>query len=511
MRKSLKIHYEWIESNGEDITDTIILVHGIGLDMYSWDFVIPYFKRNYNILRYDLRGHGQSDGGAEKKTIDLLCQDLKFIVKELNISSYYFVGQGFGGFIGVQIAGEKEGLLKSLILIGVPLHYPKLLGDKITRERMGQVQGHKSMLTLGEPLVSQICYIPSKRKEKILLNAYSKVSPTTYFELFQIGYGSVGAKSLQQTEVPILLLSGSEDAIYPPELFSASLNFNPNASYMTVPYASFMIQMDQPKLTAQWITRFIEKNKGRDLLTSLPGNEYKRYLTMEMYAEIRELLYRNQEDILLAAENNIQLDILNGFRVSVNGVPITEGWGKRKAKQIFVYLVIQRTVTRDILCETFWHGLELKNARNCLRVAIHHLKQILEPSAHLESNPIITTDREHISIHGQIQSDLLIHLAKIREGHQIDDMEQKVKHYRSMLKEASENILLGLFEDWFLDLRDSIESEWGEMALFLVNYYDQKNNHKEELFYLNMALKYYGDYNHLKKKMIQLQKNIFLK
>ncbi|WP_164667281.1 alpha/beta hydrolase [Virgibacillus doumboii] len=463
-RGDLRIHYEWIESDNPHTEETMLLVHGVGLDYYSWDFIIPYFRKNYHIVRYDFRGHGGSDAGDEKLTVELLSQDLNHLISELRIKSLHIVAQGFGGLIAIHSAAQNVHILKTLVLIAVPIQYPKQLADKVVNGRKEKIQGQQSVLTLGKEIVKSICYPSTEEKIKPLLDAYRKVSPEVYFALFHSGELEAALDKFQRIEIPILILSGSEDTTYPPELNSANLNFNYNARYFTVPYASFMIQMDQPKITFDWINRFIEKNKGN---RNTSEYDFHKDLTIQMYTEIRGRM--NQKEAPVRTANQLKVNIMHGFSVHINGRRITEGWGKRKAKQILTYLVIQESATRDDLCDVFWPEVNITNARNRLRVSLHYLKQLLAVNDKGNSLPILVTEREHVYLQGEIQSDLLNHIKAIKDAHLTKEANEKGEKYKQILSERTDNPMPGLYEDWFLKQRNWIESEWEEMEKHLTD------------------------------------------
>ena len=60
--------------------DYLVLVHGLGLNLDVWTWQIPLLK-SYNIILYDLRGHGESDP-----------TDLKPSFKTLQISLMIYWG-----------------------------------------------------------------------------------------------------------------------------------------------------------------------------------------------------------------------------------------------------------------------------------------------------------------------------------------------------------------------------------------------------------------------------------
>ncbi len=504
-RDGLTIHYQLMESEDPFANETLVLIHGIGLDMYSWDFIIPYFRKHYHILRYDLRGHGESGTGSEKRTIDLLTEDLIFLMKELAIEAYHLIGQGLGGFIGIKIAGQRPGQLKTVVLFSVPIHYPKQMGDKVVSQRKHMVDGKDNMLAMAKEIVDKACYIPTEAKASTLLNAYKKVSPTVYFELFHTGFGPEGVENLRRIRVPILILSGSEDIIFPPELSSAILNFNPNARCYTVPEAAFMIQMDQPKLVADWIDGFIKKHRNPAASISLLDYDYQKHLTSELYSEIRGLM---QQELDSSGQDNILLvNVIHGFSVYLNGNRLFEGWGKRKAKQLLIYLSIQQSATREELCDIFWPEADLVNARNRLRVALHHLKQLLEKNGFANENPILITDREHVFLQAKVKSDLQSLLDAIRLANRLKGNEEKAARFKQLLSEQSENMMPGLYEDWFIEMRRWIEKQWAEMALFLADWFEEAKDYKSAAIYLELYCTAYGEDEELNDRLLYLKEH----
>ncbi|WP_158701785.1 alpha/beta hydrolase [Lentibacillus sp. Marseille-P4043] len=498
----LTIHYEWMESDKPDAEDTVILIHGLGLDIYSWDYAVPYLRKNYHIMRYDLRGHGASDAGSGVGTMNLLRDDLLLLLTELDIKSYHIIGHGLGGFSGVYLASEKAPGLKSLVLMSVPLHYPKNLGNKVTDERKKAVIGQQTMINLGEQLKNNAFHLPTEEKKYILMNAFKKVSPAVYFDIFHIDNLKSGIERLRQITVPILLLSGAEDAMFPPELSSASLNFNTNARHYTVPDASFMIQMDQPQVMTQWIHNFIQKN-DQDKWTNTYDDNYQESLTAEMYTEIRGILQKTQNSA--SPVNNLQVNMMNGFNAHINGERILKGWGQRKAKQLLAYLVLQPSTTREELCDVFWPEVDLETAKNRLRVSLHHLKQLLTVNTTEKKTHLLVTEREHVFLQAKVQSDLLHYRKAVKMAHRLESITEKTDEYKRLLREEKENIIPGFFEDWFLDQRTGIENEWADMALFLVDLYEKQNDVQNAVHYLKIALKYHNDAYTLQERLDRLE------
>ncbi|SHN08171.1 alpha/beta hydrolase [Gracilibacillus kekensis] len=459
------IHYQWHNSETASEKNVLVLVHGLGLDLNSWNLLLPLLKKEYRILQLDLQGHGNSGFNGLTPILDVMTHDIHRLIHHLGIKQFHIVGHGFGGFVAIQYSYQYCEEVLSLTLISVPVNYPVKLAEKQITKRKEHSRHSESLESLGKELIPKICYQLTEENEQILLESFRRVNKKVYFMLFHTEFNKSMQKYLKALDTPILLLTGAEDPVYPPELFSITLNLVPYARFLTVPDAAFAVQLDQPAIVAKWIHQFIQqKSVARDNLTY-------NYLA-DLSNEIRsELTIQNQKD--QPPNNTIRVNILNRFEVFINGQTILQGWGKRKAKLLFVYLILQKSVTRDELCDVFWPDLPLDKAKNQLRVSLHHLKKIIEHAHLRENSPIVVTEREHVMISGVIHSDYLIYKELLQNSLKLTDPNQKITAYEESLTVISDNLFPGLYNDYFLRICYQIERVWADMAEFLSDWYNQ--------------------------------------
>ncbi len=81
--------------SGESVT----LVHGVGSNLENWDNVAPTLVASFHVLRYDLRGHGQSGKPAGPYALDDFVQDLRALLDRCGVAATRLVGSSFGGLI----------------------------------------------------------------------------------------------------------------------------------------------------------------------------------------------------------------------------------------------------------------------------------------------------------------------------------------------------------------------------------------------------------------------------
>ncbi|GAA0615385.1 hypothetical protein GCM10009001_35850 [Virgibacillus siamensis] len=493
-RNNISFHYRKYRSENPYAQETLILLHGLGPDMNSWQHIVPYFLRHYHVFMYDLRGFGKSEPGNETLSLDLLTEDLAFLINVFDIRNYHLITQGFSGFIGVRHAGNQHTQnMQTLTLMTAPVYFPKKLGNNIIQRRREWVEEVGSLHPLAKMIITQNCYPLTEEKAAVLFEAYDRVAPEDYFALFRNHFEDDAAEQLGRVHVPTLMLSGAEDTVYPPELFGASVQLYPNAKHFIVPNASFMMQMDQPGLVSDWIHQFIEKS------TSKPDQNYRDYrqkLNDELYREINSIKVHT---------GTLDVNCMNGFSVYLGGQRVHGQWSKRKAMQLLVYLAMKQSVTREELCDVFWPETDLKSAKNSLRVALHHLKKLFETNT---NTPILESDKEFVFLRGHIQCDIRDYMEKIKHAHQLNNAVARAESYRQLLREAPDNPLPGLYDEWFIDLRNYLEQEQGTMALFLADYHEKNNDRIICIDYMKLAVHYYQNDIHLQERLSELETRI---
>jgi len=94
----------------------LLLSHSLGLDHGMWDPQMPDLERHFQVLRYDLRGHGASDAPAGEYTIEQLGGDALAIADAAGVLAFAFCGLSIGGMLGQLIALQAPGRLTHLVL-----------------------------------------------------------------------------------------------------------------------------------------------------------------------------------------------------------------------------------------------------------------------------------------------------------------------------------------------------------------------------------------------------------
>jgi 3-oxoadipate enol-lactonase / 4-carboxymuconolactone decarboxylase len=116
----------------------LVLSHSLGADHAMWDRQMPELLGQFQVLRYDTRGHGASEVPKADATIEELGQDVLAMADALGIAKFFFCGLSLGGMIGQWLGAHATYRVAALVLANTsPLMAPKSNWDDRRRAVLG--------------------------------------------------------------------------------------------------------------------------------------------------------------------------------------------------------------------------------------------------------------------------------------------------------------------------------------------------------------------------------------
>ncbi|MEZ4711574.1 MAG: alpha/beta fold hydrolase [Caldilineaceae bacterium] len=111
--------YQFVELNGTrfhyDVRGAgpaLVLLHSGVSDLRFWDDQVDLFAQHYRVLRYDLRGSGQTPFGAGGKAGH---DDLRALLDHLNVDKAIVIGCSIGGGTAIDFAQAHPDRTRALI------------------------------------------------------------------------------------------------------------------------------------------------------------------------------------------------------------------------------------------------------------------------------------------------------------------------------------------------------------------------------------------------------------
>ncbi len=109
-------------------TQWVTFVHGAGGSSAIWYKQLRDFKKHFNVLILDLRGHGDSksiikSSFNKKYTFDAITEDIVEVIEHLKIKKSHFVGISLGTILIRNLAEKKPDLVSSMIMGGAIIKF----------------------------------------------------------------------------------------------------------------------------------------------------------------------------------------------------------------------------------------------------------------------------------------------------------------------------------------------------------------------------------------------------
>jgi pimeloyl-ACP methyl ester carboxylesterase len=110
-RDGIPIHYR-----RQGTGPALLLVHGVGADLQSWDAIAARLEKRFTILRPDLRGHGKS-GRITRCSMDDFVADVIGLADAAGTDQFSLAGFSLGGLIAQYCALAAPERLRRVVLI----------------------------------------------------------------------------------------------------------------------------------------------------------------------------------------------------------------------------------------------------------------------------------------------------------------------------------------------------------------------------------------------------------
>ena len=130
-----KLHYEL---EGADDAPLLVLSNSLGTTLDMWLPQMPALLEHFRVLRYDTRGHGQSEVTPGPYSIAQLGNDVLALLDHVQAPRAHFCGLSMGGMTGIWLGIHAPDRIERLVLcntsaaIGVP---------EMWNARIAQVRG----------------------------------------------------------------------------------------------------------------------------------------------------------------------------------------------------------------------------------------------------------------------------------------------------------------------------------------------------------------------------------
>ncbi len=112
--------------DGAEDAPIVMLSNSLMSNHTMWDPQLAVLTESFRVLRYDTRGHGDTDAPQGPYSIKLLAEDAVALLDALGIDKVHFAGLSMGGMIAQYLGANYPERIHSLLLCDTASEMPTL-------------------------------------------------------------------------------------------------------------------------------------------------------------------------------------------------------------------------------------------------------------------------------------------------------------------------------------------------------------------------------------------------
>jgi len=237
----------------------VTMSHSLATDLSMWDPTVPALTGRFRVLRYETRGHGQTEAPKGAYTLDQLADDARALLKSLGIDRTHWVGLSMGGMIGQTLALKAPEIFASLSLCDtssrIPAEAKTQWADRI---KTAETQG---MEPLVEPTLARWFTEPFRKSRKDVIDRVATMIRTTPPAGYAGCCAAISALDLTDKigaiKIPTIAIVGEDDPGTPVAAHKVINERIAGSRLEILKSAAHLSNMEQPEAFNKALTGFL--------------------------------------------------------------------------------------------------------------------------------------------------------------------------------------------------------------------------------------------------------------
>lgn len=242
--------------------EAVVLVHGVGMAKDIWLPQVAELSRRFQVVAYDMLGHGGSDLPPEGATLGAYADQLRALLDHLGIERADVVGHSMGALVATEFALRHPARTRSLAALNAVFQR--------TPEQRAAVESRAALLKtaglvetvaptlqrwFGDPVPADLRDAAALTER--LLRSVDPVGYARTYELFAMS-DRVHADRLPALAPPALFMTADGDLNSSPSMSQAMAALAPHGRAHVIEGARHMMTVTHPRAVNDALVSFLE-------------------------------------------------------------------------------------------------------------------------------------------------------------------------------------------------------------------------------------------------------------
>lgn len=243
---------------------TLVLLHGVGMNKSVWAPEVNLLRENFDVLIYDMWGHGESDLPNRELNLSDYTKQLADLLTELGIDSAVVAGHSMGALIALDFAITNPDTCLGVCALNAVFNRSAEQSTAVKKRAADLAAGGVSVNLdetldrwFGHPGMHEFPEAEALARELLL-----DVNPKGYEAAYSVFAESDKAhlNSLPNLSVPSLFFTADGDPNSTPKMSVAMAALAPNGSSKVLTGHRHMMTLTAPEEVSATLATFIESS-----------------------------------------------------------------------------------------------------------------------------------------------------------------------------------------------------------------------------------------------------------
>jgi 3-oxoadipate enol-lactonase len=243
----------------------LVLAHGLGGSHLSWWQQVPHFRARYTCVVFDHRGFGLSREGPRGRGPEAFADDLAALVDHLGLAEVRLVAQSMGGWTCLGYALRHPGRVRALVLASTT----GTVSDPELQRLFERHAATRPDAALAAEGIHPACGERMAREQPALHFLYREVDALSIgldkdaVRRTLLAMRTTPRAALAGLRMPVLCLTGEEDAVIPADAVAALAEMMPTARLVRVPAAGHSVYWERAGTFNHLVDEFLAAAEAR--------------------------------------------------------------------------------------------------------------------------------------------------------------------------------------------------------------------------------------------------------
>ncbi|MDH2433406.1 alpha/beta fold hydrolase [Pokkaliibacter sp. MBI-7] len=241
----------------------VVLIHGVGLNKEMWGGQFVGLAPRYQVIAYDMLGHGASQPPASDATLASYAAQLAELLDHLQLAQATVIGFSMGGLVARAFALHYPERLQGLVILNSVFR-------RTAEQRQGVLARTDQAAAMGPDAnaeaalarwFSQEYQAASAAQISAIRQILAGNDPQGYLTTYRLfaTEDMYGAEALDSIKVPTLIATGELDPGSTPEMARQLADCITGAEVVVLREQRHMMAVEAPKEVNQMLLRFLRR------------------------------------------------------------------------------------------------------------------------------------------------------------------------------------------------------------------------------------------------------------